>query len=113
MRRRGSSPHYSRPRGRYGRLIPAAAILLPALVLAVLAGSRRPDGQGAEFQKMVGGLGLGPAVDRSWCAGEFDPRGAPRCSLRHEPVPCGFIFCPAHARVMDMGVTGVIVVPQR
>jgi hypothetical protein len=50
-----------------------------------------------EFQCLVGGLGLGPAVDLSRCGFSFDPRLCPDCPLNHEPVPGGIYFCPQHA----------------
>jgi len=50
-----------------------------------------------EFQRLVGGLGLGPAVDLSGCAFSFDPRVCPHCSENLGPIPGGFYFCPQHA----------------
>jgi hypothetical protein len=55
------------------------------------------DQRNEEFQRLVGGLGLGPAVDLSRCAFSFDPRLCPDCPLNREPVPGGVYFCPQHA----------------
>jgi hypothetical protein len=75
----------------------AAAVALPLLAVAVLATAGRP-GRGEEFQRLVKGLGLGAATDLSRCAAAFDPREAGvSCSLRHDPAPCGSLFCPSHA----------------
>jgi hypothetical protein len=56
-----------------------------------------PNECGEEFQRLVGGLGMGPAVDLSRCAFSFDPRLCPDCPLNVEPVPGGVYFCPQHA----------------
>jgi hypothetical protein len=82
---------------------------LLALSIALLAGtaglliasdslvSTRRDRRSEEFQRLVGGLGLGPAIDLSRCGFSFDPRLCPDCPLNHEPVPGGVYFCPHHA----------------
>jgi hypothetical protein len=82
---------------------------LLALVIAFLAGtagvliatdslpSTQRDRRSEEFQRLVGGMGLGPAVDLSRCGFSFDPRLCPECPLNHEPVPGGVYFCPQHA----------------
>jgi hypothetical protein len=62
----------------------------------VRAGAPAPAA-GRGFPELVGGLGLGAAVDLSRCAAQFDPRVEPRCSHRFGPVPGGSLFCPAHA----------------
>ncbi|MGH7162441.1 MAG: hypothetical protein ACREID_03070 [Planctomycetota bacterium] len=49
------------------------------------------------FQRLVGGLGLGPTLDLARCAREFDPRLECACGLRHDPLPAGSMFCPTHA----------------
>ena len=78
-----------------------SVVVLPTFAAALLlgAGSRppapRPDHEA--FQRLVGGLGQGPAIDFSRCVSEFDPRVAATCSWRHDPVPCGALFCPGHA----------------
>jgi hypothetical protein len=82
---------------------------LAAALIALLAGSAgvliatdglasaEHDRRSEEFQHLVGGLGLGPAVDLSRCGFSFDPRLCPDCPLNHEPVPGGVYFCPQHA----------------
>jgi hypothetical protein len=81
-------------------LLLALAVVIPGAAGALLASAsvaRERTGQDEAFQRLVGGLGLGPAVDLSRCAGGFDPRVETSCTFRHEPVPCGSIFCPSHA----------------
>ena len=77
----------------------ALALPLAAGILLLAAGPSSARVADAEaFQRVVGGIGLGPTTDLSRCGAEFDPRTGRACSLRHEPVPCGSLFCPAHAR---------------
>jgi hypothetical protein len=76
------------------------------IVLLLLAGASgavlledswpRPP-RGEAFQRLVGGLGFGPAVDLSDCAFGFDPRLDGSCALERGPVPGGGYFCPRHA----------------
>jgi hypothetical protein len=89
-------------------LHPTTRLLVAALIAALAgaagllvawdglspAGGSRPAG---EFQQLVGGLGMGPAIDLSRCARSLDPRLYPDCPLNHEPVPGGACFCPQHA----------------
>jgi len=81
------------------RLFPLAVVGLPlaACALLLLPASPAAEERGAAFQRLVGGLGLGPAVDLSRCAAAFDPRVFAACSWQHEPVPGGSIFCSSHA----------------
>jgi hypothetical protein len=51
----------------------------------------------AEFQRLVGGLGLGPAADLFSCGRSFDPRICSECSLNQGPLPGGACYCPHHA----------------
>lgn len=82
-----------------------------ALVLLVLAlaagavtvvGSRtgRPA-RGAErsrdFQRLVLGLGLGPATDLLRDESAFDPRVGSARPARFHPIPAGDAFCPDRA----------------
>jgi hypothetical protein len=70
-------------------------------VAAALARGAAPEAAraaaAAEFQGLVGGLGVGPTVDLSRCAFDFDPRVGSACDGRHEPFPAGDVFCPHHA----------------
>lgn len=81
-------------------LLLALVVVLPAAACAVLACASLAPERAADdeaFQRLVGGLGLGPAVDLSRCAGAFDARMGASCTHRHEPVPCGSLFCSTHA----------------
>ena len=82
-----------------------AALLAVVVTLAAAAGlalgldARARAGREArsrEFQRLVGGLGFGPAADLSRCAFSFDPRLCPDCEQDHGPVPGGVYFCPHH-----------------
>ena len=50
-----------------------------------------------EFQRLVRGLGFGPATDLSRCEFSFDPRLSGNCSQDLGPIPGGVYFCPHHA----------------
>ncbi len=84
-----------------GRLLLVVLLLLTAASAAVLVEQSWPrPGRGARaesFQRLVGGLGFGPAVDLSDCAFGFDPRLDPSCALERGPIPGGGEFCPRHA----------------
>ncbi len=58
---------------------------------------RRQSTRAEEFQRLVGGLGGGPAVDLSRCAFSFDPRLCSSCPDDWGPIPGGVYFCPQHA----------------
>jgi hypothetical protein len=55
------------------------------------------EGRAAEFPRLVGGLGLGPALDLSDCVFGFDPRLDDSCAQEYAPLPGGTCFCPRHA----------------
>jgi hypothetical protein len=76
-----------------------AALITTACLLVVIDGLApiSVDRPGEQFQRLVGGLGCGPAVDLSRCGFSFDPRLCPDCPLNHEPMPGGIYFCPQHA----------------
>ena len=79
------------------------------LILLVLSGGsaavltaeswpqRGQEERGQEFQQLVGGLGLGPAVDLGDCCCCFDPRLDSACGFDRGPIPGGSCFCPRHA----------------
>jgi len=50
----------------------------------------------ADFQRLVGGLGFGPALDPSVCPFSFDPRLEADCHEQGGPIPGGERFCPNH-----------------
>ncbi len=73
-------------------------LLLAGASGAVLVAEGRPrPGRDESFQRLVGGLGFGPAVDIGDCAFGFDPRLDGSCSLERGPIPGGGYFCPRHA----------------
>jgi hypothetical protein len=72
-------------------------LLAGAAGLLVAMDTLKQDRRSEEFQHLVGGLGMGPAVDLSRCGFSFDPRLCPDCPLNHSPVPGGVYFCPQHA----------------
>jgi len=49
-----------------------------------------------DFQRLVGGLGTGPAVDLSGCPFSFDARLANSCRYDRGPIPGGASFCREH-----------------
>jgi hypothetical protein len=82
-----------------------AILLVLTLVLALGAGfvlaveaitEARRAARSEEFQRLVGGLGFGPAVEMGQCAFSFDPRLGCGCPFDHEPIPGGAHFCPQH-----------------
>jgi hypothetical protein len=84
-----------------GRGLLLVLLLLSCAAGAVLVGEdlaqrRRPD-RAEPFQRLVGGLGFGPALDLSGCAFGFDPRLDGACAEDCGPVPGGACFCPRHA----------------
>src|SRR5215472_5359021 len=66
-------------------------------VLVTEARAHRGEAHAEEFQRLVGGLGFGPALDLSGCAFGFDPRLDGGCAEDRGPVPGGACFCPRHA----------------
>jgi len=79
-------------------LLRLLAVALPVAACVLLAVPKTPrSARTAAFQELVGGLGLGPAVDLSRCAASFDPRVSAACSWHHEPVPGASVFCSSHA----------------
>ncbi len=83
----------------------AAGLLLFLLLLTVAAvavfvaegrAEQRQEARAESFQRLVGGLGFGPATDLSGCAFALDPRLEGSCSLGHGLVPGGACFCPWH-----------------
>ncbi len=79
----------------------ALLLTLTAAAGAVLAfGARPPAGvqrRAAEFQRLTGGLGFGPALDLAKSEFSFDPRLSPACSYDVGPVPGAVFLCPYHA----------------
>jgi hypothetical protein len=83
-----------------------SALLVVLLLLTASAGAvllaedragRRRAAHAEPFQRLVGGLGFGPALDLSGCAFGLDPRLDGSCSEDCGPVPGGSCFCPRHA----------------
>lgn len=81
-------------------LVRLIASLAAAAVLILVIGTRRQhleQSHSRQFQKLVRGLGFGPALDLSKCEFSFDPRLNPFCSWDCRPTPAGIDFCPIHA----------------
>jgi hypothetical protein len=81
-------------------------LFLTLLLLTVAAGAiltaenlpqDRRQAPAEEFQRLVGGLGFGPALDLSDCIFGFDPRLDAACAFERGPIPGGACFCPRHA----------------
>jgi hypothetical protein len=68
-----------------------------AIVVIDNLGPGPEEARAREFQQLVGGLGLGPAVDLGRCPFSFDPRVSHRCPQDLGPIPGGGCFCPRHA----------------
>jgi hypothetical protein len=87
--------------GSRGRRLLVVLTLLAGASCIVLAGeniaSRQHALRSEQFQRLVGGLGFGPALDLSGCAFGFDPRLDGSCSEDSGPLPGGACFCPRHA----------------
>lgn len=83
---------------RSENVILAAALTLAIAVGALLGiGAKRPNERAGEFQRLVGGLGFGPAVNLEQCEFGFDPRLCSTCDHDLGPIPGGIFFCPDHA----------------
>jgi hypothetical protein len=76
-------------------------LLFSGIAGAILLSERRAQPTRQEhaeaFQRVVGGLGFGPAVDLSGCAFGFDPRLDGSCAEETGPIPGGTSLCPRHA----------------
>jgi hypothetical protein len=85
------------------RAVVTLTLLLSAAAAAILVLGASPprDERGTEFQRLVGGLGLGVAPDPSRCETAFDRRLCPQCSYDLGPIPAGTIFCPHHGGGSD------------
>jgi hypothetical protein len=78
------------------------SLLVLVAAVAVVLGVDGRAGQASRahaeaFQRLVGGVGFGPAVDLSRCAFGFDPRLDGSCQEESGPIPGGRCFCPRHA----------------
>jgi hypothetical protein len=93
---RQSPPLSSFERGT-GLFVFLVLLAVAAGAVLVAEGRERGAGRGEEFQRLVGGLGFGPAVDLSVCAFGFDPRLDGACAFDTGAVPGGTCFCPRHA----------------
>jgi len=84
---------------RPGWILGGAAVVVVAAVAAVASDSLRHARRfhrAEQFQTLVGGLGVGPAVDLSHCAYCFDPRHSTGCRENVGELPGGVAFCPYH-----------------
>ncbi len=77
-------------------LIMTLTIGAAAILIAEALPQAQSEERGEEFQRLVGGLGFGPAVDLAGCVFSFDPRLCDRCPYDLGPIPGGAYFCPHH-----------------
>jgi hypothetical protein len=84
-----------------GRGLLLGLVLLVGGAAAVLVaegrGGQVREARAEQFQRLVGGLGFGPATDLGDCPFGFDPRLDGSCAADRGPVPGGACFCPRHA----------------
>jgi hypothetical protein len=80
-----------------GVLILGLAISAGVLSAVEERSQREREAANEEFQRLVGGLGFGPAVDVTSCPFCFDPRLDSDCQQDQGPIPGGGCFCPLHA----------------
>jgi hypothetical protein len=83
------------------RALAAAALLAAGAVVVCVATAPRAAGgspAGDDLQRLVGGLGTGPALTLSPCAAGFDPRVGTSCDARHDLLPGAGALCPRHGR---------------
>src|SRR5262245_28310000 len=74
------------------------ALLTGVAVVALLADShhrQRPHAE--EFQRLLGGLGMGPALDLGGCPLCFDGRASFTCKEDAGALPGGGFYCRHHA----------------
>lgn len=107
MMRKGRSPTADRPnalqevmmRQRPRNLLIGIALVTVAatavLTVDQFLPARRPHAE--EFQRLLGGLGLGPAIDLAGCPMCFDPRVSFICREDVGALPGGRFFCRHHA----------------
>ena len=79
-----------------GLLVFLSLLAVAAGSVLVVDGRASPGRSGADFHRVVGGLGFGPALDGSDCPFGLDPRLDGACGLDGGPVPGGACFCPVH-----------------
>lgn len=67
------------------------------VIIADMRQQQRPPEKERDFQRLVHGLGFGPALDLSQCEFSLDPRLSGHCPEDLGPIPGGVHFCPLHA----------------
>ncbi|MCS7047203.1 MAG: hypothetical protein NZO58_12670 [Gemmataceae bacterium] len=77
-------------------LIALLCLLAGGLVVFDAGRSATTHDNVAAYQRLVGGLGLGPAVDWSRCPTAFDPRLCPTCPWDDGPIAGAMPWCPCH-----------------
>ncbi len=97
MTQEGQYPPVSSFERGSGLLVVLLLLVAAAGAVLVAEGRQRGAGRGEDFQRLLGGVGFGPAVDLSVCAFGFDPRLDGTCALETGAVPGGACFCPRHA----------------
>jgi hypothetical protein len=72
----------------------AVAVVAIFLLVSDASLQARRAARAEEFQRLVGGLGFGPAQDLSRCPNSFDPRLDDGCADDDGPIPGGARYCP-------------------
>jgi hypothetical protein len=75
--------------------VAALAVLGFTFVQARRAGARRARAS-ADYQRLVGGLGMGATAAPYWDFSSYDPRLDPDCGCALWPVPGGYLYSPEH-----------------
>jgi hypothetical protein len=78
-------------------LLSILAVAAGAVLVIDAAAQPRHAERAEEFQHLVGGLGLGPALDLSRDPFRFDPRLADESAGEVGPLPGGARYDPDHA----------------
>lgn|SRR5262245_53885787 len=76
----------------------SSLVLTAGTLLAIDACvQQRHADRSEEFQRLVRGLGFGPALDLSRCPCSFDPRLGDDCADKDGSLPGGYRYGPQHA----------------
>ncbi|MCI0379009.1 MAG: hypothetical protein L0215_15480 [Gemmataceae bacterium] len=71
-------------------------LVVAAGLILTLEAAHVPDYRD-QFQRLVGGFGLGPSCDLEPCEVSLDPRVGSACACDCGPIPGAIFLCPHHA----------------